>query len=56
MTAGSLSSALAAVLFDGRTALSMAGIMTFCSLAALVSFWMASRHVGQRAIMQSREA
>jgi DHA1 family bicyclomycin/chloramphenicol resistance-like MFS transporter len=56
MTVGSLSSALAAVLFDGRTALSMAGIMTFCSLAALVSFWMASRHVGQRPIMQSREA
>jgi DHA1 family bicyclomycin/chloramphenicol resistance-like MFS transporter len=56
MTAGSLSSALTAVLFDGRTALSMAGIMTFCSFATLVSLWIASRHAGQRAIMQSREA
>jgi MFS transporter, DHA1 family, multidrug resistance protein len=56
MTAGSLSSALAAVLFDGRTALSMAGIMTFCAFLALISFWTASRHVGQHAIMRSREA
>jgi MFS transporter, DHA1 family, multidrug resistance protein len=56
MTAGSLASALAAVLFDGRTALSMAGIMTLCSFLALISFWTANRHVGQPAVMQSREA
>jgi hypothetical protein len=51
-----LASALAAVLFDGRTALSMAGIMTLCSFLALISFWTANRHVGQPAVMQSREA
>jgi len=56
MTAGSLSSAFAAVLFDGRTALSMAGIMTLCSFLALISFWTASRHVARHAVMQSREA
>ena len=56
MIAGSLSSALAVVLFDGRTALSMAGIMTLCSFLALISFWTASRHVGRPVVMQSREA
>jgi MFS transporter, DHA1 family, multidrug resistance protein len=56
MTAGSLSSALAAVLFDGQTALSMAGMMTFCAVLALICFWAASRHVGRHAVMQSREA
>jgi DHA1 family bicyclomycin/chloramphenicol resistance-like MFS transporter len=54
MTAGSLSSALAAVLFDGRTAFSMAGVMTFCAFLALICFWTANRHAGQHAIMQSR--
>jgi DHA1 family bicyclomycin/chloramphenicol resistance-like MFS transporter len=56
MTTGSLSSALAAVFFDGRTAISMAGIMTFCSFLSLISFWTANRHVGRPVIMQSREA
>jgi DHA1 family bicyclomycin/chloramphenicol resistance-like MFS transporter len=55
MTAGSLSSALAAVLFDG-TALSMTGMMTFCAVLALICFWAASRHVGRHAVMQSRQA
>jgi MFS transporter, DHA1 family, multidrug resistance protein len=39
MTVGSLSSGLAAVLFDGHTTLSMAGVMVLCSLLALFSFW-----------------
>lgn len=56
MTAGSLSSALTAVLFDGRTALSMAGIMTFCSFLSLISFRTANRHVGRPVIMESRQA
>jgi MFS transporter, DHA1 family, multidrug resistance protein len=56
MTAGSLASALAALLFDGRTALSMAGIMTLCSLLALISFLKANRHVGRHVVMQSRDA
>jgi DHA1 family bicyclomycin/chloramphenicol resistance-like MFS transporter len=56
MTVGSLSSALAAVLFDGRTAISMAGIMAFCSFLSLISFWTANRHVGRPVVMQSREA
>jgi hypothetical protein len=30
--------------------------MTFCAFLALISFWTASRHVGQHAIMRSREA
>jgi hypothetical protein len=51
MTTGSLSSALAAVLFDGRTAISMAGIMTFCSFLSLICFWTANRHVGRPVVM-----
>jgi hypothetical protein len=34
----------------------MAGMMTLCSSLALFSFWTANRHVGQHAVMQSREA
>jgi DHA1 family bicyclomycin/chloramphenicol resistance-like MFS transporter len=56
MTTGSLSSALAAILFDGRTAISMAGIMTFCSFLSLICFWTANRHAGRPVVMQSREA
>jgi DHA1 family bicyclomycin/chloramphenicol resistance-like MFS transporter len=56
MTAGSLSSALTAILFDGRTALSMTGIMTFCAFMALIAFWTASRHLRQHAIVRCREA
>jgi MFS transporter, DHA1 family, multidrug resistance protein len=43
MTAGSLSSALVAVLFDGRSALSMAVVMTVCSLLALLAYWLLAR-------------
>jgi DHA1 family bicyclomycin/chloramphenicol resistance-like MFS transporter len=55
MTAGSLSSAAAAVLFDGRTALSIAGTMTFCAFLALMALWLVIRHSGQPAILRSRE-
>jgi hypothetical protein len=56
MTAGSLSSALATVLFDGRTALSVAGTMTFCALLALIALRLVIQHAGQHAIVQSPEA
>jgi DHA1 family bicyclomycin/chloramphenicol resistance-like MFS transporter len=56
MTAGSLSSAAAAVLFDGRTALSIAGTMTFCALLALMALRLVIRHAGQPATAQSPEA
>jgi DHA1 family bicyclomycin/chloramphenicol resistance-like MFS transporter len=56
MTAGSLTSALTALLFDGRTALSMTGIMTFCAFMALIAFWTASRHLRQNAIVRCSEA
>jgi MFS transporter, DHA1 family, multidrug resistance protein len=38
MTAGAASSGLVAVLFDGRSALSMAAVMTTCSLLALIAY------------------
>jgi MFS transporter, DHA1 family, multidrug resistance protein len=53
MISGSLSGGLATVLFDGHTTLSMSEVMTFCSLVAASSFWMAIRHTRQRAIMQT---
>jgi DHA1 family bicyclomycin/chloramphenicol resistance-like MFS transporter len=56
MTAGSLSSAATAVLFNGRTALSIAGTMTFCALLALFALRLVIQHAGQLAIVQSPEA
>jgi MFS transporter, DHA1 family, multidrug resistance protein len=56
MTAGSLSSAFTTLLFDGRTGISMAGIMTFCAFLSLICFWTASRHARRHTIVQSREA
>jgi DHA1 family bicyclomycin/chloramphenicol resistance-like MFS transporter len=53
MVSGSLTSALTAVLFDGRTSLSMAGVMEFFSLLALLFFGMAIGRTRQRAVMPS---
>lgn len=53
MVSGSLTSALTAVLFDGRTSLSMAGVMEFCSLLALLFFAMAIGRTRQQAVMPS---
>ncbi len=53
MISGSVTSALTAVLFDGRTALSMAGVMEFFSLLALLFLTMAIGRVRQQALMSS---
>jgi MFS transporter, DHA1 family, multidrug resistance protein len=53
MVSGALSSALTAVFFDGQTALSMAGMMEFCSLVALLFFAMAIGRTRQHAVMPS---
>ncbi|WP_454617802.1 MFS transporter [Bradyrhizobium cenepequi] len=53
MVSGSLTSALTAVLFDGRTSLSMAGVMEFFSLLALLFFGMAIGRTRQQAVMPS---
>ncbi|MGX9427172.1 MULTISPECIES: multidrug effflux MFS transporter [Bradyrhizobium] len=51
MISGSLTSALTAVLFDGRTALSMAGVMEFCALVALLFLGMAVGRARQQAVI-----
>ena len=43
MTAGAISSALVAVLYDGRSALSMTIVMALCSLLAVVSYLLLAR-------------
>jgi MFS transporter, DHA1 family, multidrug resistance protein len=43
MSAGTVSSALVAVLFDGRSALSMAAVMAVSSLLALIAYWLLAR-------------
>ena len=43
MTAGAISSALVAVLYDGRSALSMTIVMALCSLLAVVSYLLLPR-------------
>ena len=53
MVSGSLTSALTAVLFDGRTSLSMAGVMEFFSLLALLFFGMAIGRARQQAVTPS---
>ncbi|MCA6107805.1 MFS transporter [Bradyrhizobium cenepequi] len=58
MTAGAVSSGLVAALFDGRSALSMTGVMTASSLLALSAYWLlarpAERRVHPQAIERSR--
>jgi MFS transporter, DHA1 family, multidrug resistance protein len=53
MITGSLCSGLTSIFFDGHTALSMTGVMAFCSLLALTSFWTTIRRTGERPVMQS---
>ena len=48
MTAGAASSGLVAVLFDGRSALSMAGVTATCSLLALISYCLLGRLAERR--------
>jgi DHA1 family bicyclomycin/chloramphenicol resistance-like MFS transporter len=43
MIAGAVSSSLVAVLFDGRSALSMAAVMAASSLLALTAYWLLAR-------------
>jgi MFS transporter, DHA1 family, multidrug resistance protein len=43
MIAGAVSSSLVAVLFDGRSALSMAAVMAASSLLALIAYWLLAR-------------
>jgi MFS transporter, DHA1 family, multidrug resistance protein len=43
MTAGAAASGLVAVLFDGRSALSMAAVMAACSLFALIAYCLLAR-------------
>jgi MFS transporter, DHA1 family, multidrug resistance protein len=54
LTAGAASSGLVAVLFDGRSALSMAAVMAACSLLALIEYRLlarpAERHIHSRAV------
>jgi MFS transporter, DHA1 family, multidrug resistance protein len=47
MIAGAVSSSLVAVLFDGRSALSMAAVMAASSLLALVAYWLLARPAGR---------
>jgi DHA1 family bicyclomycin/chloramphenicol resistance-like MFS transporter len=49
LTAGAASSALVAVLFDGRSALSMASVMAASSLLALTAYWLLARPADRRA-------
>jgi MFS transporter, DHA1 family, multidrug resistance protein len=56
MTAGAVSSGLVAVLFDGRSALSMAAVMATCSLLALISYWLLARPAERRIYSQAVEA
>jgi len=48
MTAGAASSGLVAVLFDGRSALSMAAVMATCSLLALIAYCLLARPAERR--------
>ena len=48
MTAGAAASGLVAVLFDGRSALSMATVMAACSLLALVAYCLFARPAERR--------
>ena len=48
MTAGAASSGLVALLFDGRSALSMAAVMAACSLLALIAYCLLARPAERR--------
>jgi hypothetical protein len=48
MAAGAASSGLVAVLFDGRSALSMAAVMATCSLLALIAYCLLARPAERR--------
>jgi DHA1 family bicyclomycin/chloramphenicol resistance-like MFS transporter len=50
MTAGAVSSALVALLYDGSSALSMTAIMTLCSVAGLASFLLVARPAERRLV------
>jgi MFS transporter, DHA1 family, multidrug resistance protein len=52
MTAGAASSGLVAMLFDGRSALSMAAVMTACSLLALIAYCLLVRPAERRSHSQ----
>jgi MFS transporter, DHA1 family, multidrug resistance protein len=56
ITAGSASSGLVAVLFDGRSALSMAAVMAACSLLALIAYCLLARPAERRIHLQAVEA
>jgi MFS transporter, DHA1 family, multidrug resistance protein len=55
MTAGAVSSGLVAVLFDGRSALSMTAVMAACSLLALIAYWGLARSAERRIHSQGAE-
>jgi MFS transporter, DHA1 family, multidrug resistance protein len=48
MTAGAASTGLVALLFDGRSALSMAAVMATCSLLALIAYCLLARPAERR--------
>jgi MFS transporter, DHA1 family, multidrug resistance protein len=56
MTAGAASSGLVAVLFDGRSALSMAVVMAACSLLALMAYCLLARPAERRIHSRAVEA
>ena len=53
MTAGAASSGLVAVLFDGRSALSMTAVMAACSLLALIAYCLLARPAERRILVRS---
>jgi DHA1 family bicyclomycin/chloramphenicol resistance-like MFS transporter len=55
MTAGAVSSGLVAMLFDGRSALSMTAVMAACSLLAFLSYWLLARPAERRIHSQAVE-
>ena len=56
ITAGAVSSGLVAALFDGRSALSMAAVMTACSLLALMAYFLLARPAERRIHLQAVDA
>jgi DHA1 family bicyclomycin/chloramphenicol resistance-like MFS transporter len=56
LTAGAASSGLVAVLFDGRSPLSMAAVMAACSLLALIAYCLLARPAVRRIHPQAVEA
>ncbi len=50
MAMGALASGLVAVLYDGRSALSMTALMAVCSLLAMVSYLLLVRPAGYVAV------